>query len=96
MRDELDILLDELEESVKEQEARLKVKETEESGTEQKENEAKSIDFASIIKDLEERRNRFHNEFINPARERLQNIQKELDDTEKLINAGWGMLYDYK
>lgn len=92
MRDELDILLEELEESVKEQEARLKIKETE-----QKETEAKSIDFASIIKELEERHNRFQNEFINPAKERLENLQKEIDDTtEKLINSGWGMLYEYK
>ena len=87
MRDELDILLEELEESVREQEERLKIKET----------EGKSIDFPSIIKELEERHNRFQNEFINPARERLENLQKEIDDTtEKLINSGWGMLYDYK
>ena len=83
MRDELDILLDELEKSTQELEAELK------------ETEGKSIDFPSIIKDLEERQNRFQNEFINTARERLQDIQKELDDTEKLINSGWGTLYDY-
>lgn len=81
MRDELDILLDELEESVKEQEARLKIKETEVSEPEQKETEGNSIDFPSIIKDLEERQEKFHNEFIATARKRLDKMQKEIDNT---------------
>lgn len=83
MRDELDILLEELEESIKESEENLKNYDYTKTDDVNNQEIGEPINFSSIIKDLEERQSRFQNEFINPARERLDNMQKEIDNFGK-------------
>lgn len=88
MRDELDILLDELEKDVNELEESIKVSKEQETETIEIELESETIDFAGIIKNLENHRSNFQNNFINPARARLEKLNEEVDKINTDLTGG--------